>query len=40
MLIIYRFNIPHYTLLSAARAGVQAIRAMRAREITVTPLQD
>ena len=34
------YRIPHYTLLSAARAGLQAIRAMRAREFTVAPLQE
>ncbi|MFN3827163.1 MAG: carbamoyl-phosphate synthase large subunit [Micavibrio sp.] len=33
-------KIPHYTLLTAARAGVQAIRAMRAKEIEVMPLQN
>ncbi|MCM2343024.1 MAG: carbamoyl-phosphate synthase large subunit [Alphaproteobacteria bacterium] len=32
-------KIPHYTLLTAARAGVQSIRALRAKEIDVTPLQ-
>jgi carbamoyl-phosphate synthase large subunit len=34
------YKIPHYTLLSAAKAGVQAIRALRARDIQVSPLQD
>ncbi len=34
------YNIPYYTLLSAARAGVQAIRSMKAQEMDVTPLQD
>jgi carbamoyl-phosphate synthase large subunit len=33
------YKIPYYTLLTAARAGVQAIRALRAREIAVAPLQ-
>lgn len=33
-------KIPYYTLITAARAGVQAIRALRARDITVAPLQD
>ena len=33
-------KIPYYTLLSAARAGVQAIRAMKYREMDVRPLQD
>ncbi|QQG37269.1 MAG: carbamoyl-phosphate synthase large subunit [Micavibrio aeruginosavorus] len=33
-------KIPHYTLLTAARAGVQSIRALRAKEIDVAPLQD
>lgn len=32
-------KIPYYTLLTAAKAGVQAIRAMKAREIHVAPLQ-
>ena len=32
-------KIPYYTLLSAAKAGVQAIRAMKARELRVAPLQ-
>ncbi len=34
------YRIPYYTLLSAARAGLKAMRAMRARDIDVTPLQD
>ncbi len=34
------YKIPYYTLLSAARAGIKAIRAMRARDINVVPLQD
>jgi len=34
------YKIPYYTLLSAARAGVQAIRAMRARDMDVRPIQD
>lgn len=34
------YKIPYYTLLTAARAGIKAIRAMRAREIDVAPLQD
>jgi carbamoyl-phosphate synthase large subunit len=38
MAISYR--VPYYTLLTAARAGVQAIRAMRSRDIEVAPLQD
>jgi carbamoyl-phosphate synthase large subunit len=38
MALMYR--IPHYTLLSAAKAGVQAIRALKARDIHVAPLQD
>jgi carbamoyl-phosphate synthase large subunit len=32
-------KLPYYTLLTAARAGVQAIRAMQTREINVAPLQ-
>jgi carbamoyl-phosphate synthase large subunit len=32
-------KIPYYTLLSAARAGVQAIRAMKSRDMEVKPLQ-
>ena len=34
------YKIPYYTLLTAARAGVQAIRAMRARAFHIAPLQD
>ncbi|MBU0800444.1 MAG: carbamoyl phosphate synthase large subunit, partial [Alphaproteobacteria bacterium] len=34
------YKIPYYTLLSAARAGVQAMRAMRARAFHIAPLQD
>jgi carbamoyl-phosphate synthase large subunit len=33
-------KIPYYTLLTAARAGVQAIRSMRTREMEVRPIQD
>ncbi|NQZ14938.1 MAG: carbamoyl-phosphate synthase large subunit [Alphaproteobacteria bacterium] len=33
-------KIPYYTLLSSARMGVQAIRAMKNRNMDVTPLQD
>jgi carbamoyl-phosphate synthase large subunit len=33
-------KIPYYTLLTAARAGVQAIQSMRTREIEVHPIQD
>jgi carbamoyl-phosphate synthase large subunit len=33
-------KIPYYTLLTAARAGVQAIRAQKYRAIDVRPLQD
>jgi carbamoyl-phosphate synthase large subunit len=33
-------KIPYYTLLTAATAAVQAINAVRAKEITVAPLQD
>ena len=32
-------KIPYYTVLSAARAGVEAIRAMKSQEIHVAPLQ-
>jgi carbamoyl-phosphate synthase large subunit len=32
-------RIPYYTLLTAAATGVQAIRALRARELNVYPLQ-
>ena len=32
-------KIPYYTVLSAAKAGVQAIRAMKSRDIHVAPLQ-
>jgi len=34
------YKIPYYTLLTAARAGVQAIRAQRARDFDVSPIQD
>ena len=34
------YKLPYYTLLSAARAGIQAIRSLRAHELTVAPLQD
>jgi len=34
------YKIPYYTLLTAAGAGIKAIRAMRAREVDVAPLQD
>ncbi len=33
-------KVPYYTLLTAARAGVQAIRAMKNKQINVRPLQD
>ena len=33
-------KIPYYTLLTAARAGVQAIQSMRTRAMTVRPIQD
>lgn len=33
-------KIPYYTLLTAARAGVQAIQSMRSREMSVHPIQD
>ena len=33
-------KIPYYTLISAAKAGVQAIRAYKTRDLTVAPLQD
>ncbi|MAZ75758.1 MAG: carbamoyl phosphate synthase large subunit [Micavibrio sp.] len=32
-------KIPYYTLLTSARAGVQAIRAMKNRDMDVAPLQ-
>ncbi|PZQ44580.1 MAG: carbamoyl phosphate synthase large subunit, partial [Micavibrio aeruginosavorus] len=34
------YKIPYYTLLTAARAGVQAIRALKGRTMDVKPLQD
>lgn len=34
------YKIPYYTLLSAAKAGIQAIRAMRAHEFEVRSIQD
>jgi carbamoyl-phosphate synthase large subunit len=33
-------KIPYYTLLTAARAGVQAIRAMKYRDMDIKPIQD
>ncbi len=33
-------SIPYYTLLTAASAGVQAIRAMQSRELDVKSLQE
>ncbi len=33
-------KIPFFTLLTAARAGVQAIRAMKSRDMGVRPIQD
>ena len=33
-------KIPYYTLISAARSGVQAIRAMRSRQLAPLALQD
>ncbi len=33
-------KIPYYTLISAAKAGVQAIRAQKSKDISVAPLQD
>jgi carbamoyl-phosphate synthase large subunit len=33
-------KIPHYTLLTAAKAAIQAIRAIQAKDIHVAPLQD
>lgn len=33
-------RIPYYTLMTAAVAGVQAIKALRARELNVHPLQE
>lgn len=33
------YKIPYYTLLTAARAGIQAIRSMRAREFEVYSIQ-
>jgi len=32
-------KIPYYTLLTSAKAAVMAIRALRAKELTVEPLQ-
>lgn len=34
------YKIPHYTLLTAARAGVQAIQAMKDRDMDIKPIQD
>ncbi|MEL6385864.1 MAG: carbamoyl-phosphate synthase large subunit [Pseudomonadota bacterium] len=34
-----RLSIPYFTTLSASRASVEAIAALRTRELTVTPLQ-
>ncbi len=33
-------KIPYYTLLTSARAGIQAIRALKTRDMDVKPLQD
>jgi carbamoyl-phosphate synthase large subunit len=33
-------KIPHYTLLSAARAGIQSIRSIKAKDINVCALQN
>ncbi|NCO02916.1 MAG: carbamoyl-phosphate synthase large subunit [Alphaproteobacteria bacterium] len=33
-------KIPYYTLMTSARAGVQAIRSMKNRDMDVTPIQD
>ncbi len=33
-------HVPYYTLLTAARAAVQAMHALKTRELTVTPLQE
>ena len=34
------YKIPFFTLLTAARAGVQAMRALKGREMDVKPIQD
>ena len=33
-------KVPYYTLLTAARAAVQAMRALKTRELEVAPLQE
>jgi carbamoyl-phosphate synthase large subunit len=33
------YKIPYYTLLTAARAGVQAIQAMKDRDMDIKPIQ-
>ena len=33
-------KIPFFTLLTSARAGVQAMRAMKSRDMNVKPIQD
>ena len=33
-------KIPHYTLLTAARAGIQAMRAMKSRDMDVKAIQE
>ena len=33
-------KIPYYTLLTAAKAGIQAIRALKNRELDVAPIQE
>jgi carbamoyl-phosphate synthase large subunit len=33
------YKIPYYTLLTAAAAGIKAIRSLRSRPIEVAPLQ-
>jgi len=35
-----QYKIPYYTLMSAAKAGVQAIKALASHDLEVAPLQD
>jgi carbamoyl-phosphate synthase large subunit len=35
-----RYNVPYFTTIPAARASVEAIRALKAGEVHVSALQD
>ncbi len=38
--ITLELNLPYFTTVAGARAGVEAIKSLRRRELTVRPLQD